>query len=416
MRGKRISATKLPDEGFSCAQFGAVNLERIFSAAEYARRVADTKRRMEQKGFDLIVCQDPANMCWLTGFDGWSFYVPQCVLVHGAEAAPLWFGRAQDAKSARLTTNLPDGNIVPFSEPLVQHPIRHPYDELAALIRDRGWERARIGVEMDAHYYTARCHEHLVKGLPGASFANNGDLVNWARLVKSEPERKLMREAGRICSHAMMRAIETMRPGVRQNEVIAAIYHAQTMGPEGLGGDYAAICPLMPVGEGTSTPHLTWTDAPLPASGLAMIEIAGARRRYHAPLTRTIHLGNPRPKYLDVAKVAVEGVDAGLALAKSGNTAEAVEAAWQAVLRRNGLRKDSRVGYSIGLAYPPDWGERTVSLRPGDLTVLEAGMCFHMQAGLWLEDFGIAISESFLVNDHGGERLCDVARELIVID
>ena len=95
---------------------------------------------------------------------------------------------------------------------------------------------------------------------------------------------------------------------------------------------------------------------------------------------------------------------------------EEVEAAWQAVLRRHGQRKESRVGYSIGLSYPPDWGERTVSLRPGDATVLEAGMCFHMQAGLWLEDFGIAISESFLVTDKGGERLCDVARELIVID
>ena len=178
----------------------------------------------------------------------------------------------------------------------------------------------------------------------------------------------------------------------------------------------AAICPLMPVGEGPSTPHLTWTDKPLPNDVLTMIEIAGARRRYHAPLTRTIYLGKPPQQMLDVAKVVVEGVDAGLAIAKPGNTAEQVEAAWQAVLRRNGLRKDSRVGYSIGLSYPPDWGERTVSLRPGDTTELQEGMCFHIQSGLWLTDFGVAISESFVVGKGGGERLCEVARELIVIE
>jgi ectoine hydrolase len=172
----------------------------------------------------------------------------------------------------------------------------------------------------------------------------------------------------------------------------------------------------MPVGEGTTTPHLTWTDQPLPDNTPAMIEIAGARRRYHAPLTRTVYLGKPPQAILDVARVAVEGVDAGLAMARSGKRAEDVEAAWQVVLRRNGLRKESRVGYSIGLAYPPDWGERTVSLRPGDRTELQAGMCFHIQAGLWLEGFGVAISESFIVTDRGGERLCDVARELIVID
>ena len=390
--------------------------EKLFPPAEFQRRVADTKARMRKAGFDLIVCQDPANMCWLTGFDGWSFYVPQCVLVHVNEETPIWFGRAQDAKSARITTDLPGRNIVPFSEPLVQHPVNHPYDELAALIRERGWAKSRIGVEMDAHYYTARCHLHLTKGLPEANFSNNGDLVNWARLIKSETEVKLMRDAGRICTHAMNRAVEVMKPGVPQQNVIAAIYEAQTIGVPGAGGDYAAICPLMPVGEGTSTPHLTWTDKPLPDDVLTMIEIAGSRRRYHAPLTRTIYIGKPPQKMVDVAKVVVEGVDAGLAMAKPGNTAEQVEAAWQAVLRRNGLKKESRVGYSIGLSYPPDWGERTVSLRPGDASELKEGMCFHIQSGLWLEDFGVAISESFVVGKSGGERLCDVARELIVVN
>ena len=156
-----------------------------------------------------------------------------------------------------------------------------------------------------------------------------------------------------------------MKPGVPQQNVIAAIYEAQTLGVAGAGGDYAAICPLMPVGEGTSTPHLTWTDKSLPNDVLTMIEIAGARRRYHAPLTRTIYLGKPPREIVDVAKVVVEGVDAALVTAKPGNTAEQVEAAWQAVLRRHGHKKESRAGYSVGLSYPPDWGERTMSIRRG---------------------------------------------------
>jgi ectoine hydrolase len=387
-----------------------------FTEGEYAQRLTSVKQRMMKSGFDLIICQDPANMCWLTGYDGWSFYVPQCVLVHLEEDRPIWFGRAQDAKSARMTTGLPEQNIVPFSERLVQQPVEHPYDELAALIRERGWKNARIGVEMDAHYYTARCHAHLVAGLPDARFDNNHDLVNWARLVKSESELVLIREAGAICNHAMKRGIEKMRPGVPQNQVIAEVYHAQIMGVAGAGGDYAAICPLMPVGEGTGTPHLTWSDEPLPDSGLAILEIAGVRRRYHTALTRTVHFGKPPTAYLDTAKTIVEGVDAGLDLARPGNTCEQVEAAWQAVLRKNGLKKESRVGYPVGIAYPPDWGERTASLRPGDKTELQPGMCFHFMAGVWLADFGVAISESFVVTERGGERLCDVARELIVID
>ncbi|MDH3691193.1 MAG: M24 family metallopeptidase [Gammaproteobacteria bacterium] len=390
--------------------------DKPFDTAEYARRVADVKRRMQEKGFDLLICCDPANMGWLTGFDGWSFYVPQAVLVHLEEETPVWFGRAQDAKAARVTTDLPDQNIVPYSEPLVHHSVDHPFDELADLVKVRAWGSARIGVEMDAHYYTARCHAHIEKGLPDAEFCNSGELVNWARLVKSEAELKFMRVAGQICTEAMNRAVARIAPGVPQNHVIAEIYHAQIMGTAGAGGDYTSLCPLIQVGEGTSTPHLTWSDAPLPANTLVMLEIGGARRHYHAPLTRTVHLGKPPREIADLAKIIVEGVDAGLDAARPGVTCEEVEAVWQKVLNRNGLKKESRVGYSIGINYPPDWGERTASLRPGDKTELQAGMCFHFQSGMWLKDYGAAVSESFVVTENGGERLCNAPRELIVID
>lgn len=74
---------------------------QIFTGEEYSRRLREVKHRMAAAGLDLVVCQDPANMNWLTGYDGWSFYVPQCVLVHLDEDLPIWFGRAQDRKSAR---------------------------------------------------------------------------------------------------------------------------------------------------------------------------------------------------------------------------------------------------------------------------------------------------------------------------
>ena len=158
---------------------------KAFEDAEFERRRSTVGHRMEDAGFELLVCQDPANMNWLTGFDGWSFYTPQAVLVHRDEEFPIWFGRAQDARSATITTNLPAGNIVAFSESLVHHRTSHPFDELCELIRRRGWGHARIGVDFDAHYYTARAHRHLVAGLPDATVSDSRELVNWARLVKS---------------------------------------------------------------------------------------------------------------------------------------------------------------------------------------------------------------------------------------
>ena len=389
---------------------------KAFDVSEFQTRVADVKSRMQAAGVDLLMCQDPSNMGYLTGFDGWSFYTPQAVLVHLDEEWPVWFGREQDAKSAHITTDLPARNIIAFSEPLVHHPTRHPFDELCDLIKARGWGAARMGVDFDAHYYTARAHHHIVSGLPDARISDNKELVNWARLVKSPAELAYMREGGRMATQVMQNALARLAPGVPQYEVMADVYRDQIVGLDGKFGDYTGLCPLIQVGEGTSTPHLTWTEEPLPGSGLIVMELAAARRHYNVPLTRTAHLGKPPAEMARLAEVIVEGGDRALEICKPGVSCHEVNQLWQSILKKNGYVKNSRVGYSIGLAYPPDWGERTASIRDGDMTELKEGMCFHFQSGVWLEDYGAAISEPFVVTEQGGERFCNVERKLFVVD
>ena len=270
-----------------------MNYNKPFQKSEYDQRVRNVKLRMEKAGFDLLICQDPANMNWLTGFDGWSFYTPQAVLLHLNESTPIWFGRAQDAKSATITTDISSENIIGFSEALVHHVTKHPFDELCDLIISRGWGSARIGVELDAHYYTARAQQHLINGLPNAHISDNAELVNWARIVKSDAELVYMREAGQNVTNTMKQAINNIKPGIKQYEIIADVYHSQISGLDGKFGDYTGLCPLIQVGEGTSTPHLTWTDNPIPDNGLVVMELGAARRHYNVPLTRTAHIGIP---------------------------------------------------------------------------------------------------------------------------
>ncbi|MER9702603.1 Xaa-Pro peptidase family protein [Mesorhizobium sp. M0146] len=392
-----------------------MKFEKPFLPAEFRRRVHDVKQRMERAGLDLLICQDPANMYWLTGYDGDSFYVPQAVMVHLQSDMPIWFGRFVDVNSAHITTDLTAENIQSFSDHLLEHPELHPFDDLCHLINTRGWGSDRIGVELNAHYYTARGHQHLVKGVPNAKFADSRELVNWARLIKSDAELVYMREAGRLATRTMQRVIATLKPGVPQNEVVAEVYSCQTRGVDGKYGDPSSP-PLIQTSEQTNAPHLGWTDEPLPASGLVLMEFGATRRRYCAPLCRTVHIGKPPDEVSRLAEVIVEGGDAVLEMAKPGVIVEELNAVWQRILVHNGYSKIGRSGYSIGLNYPPSWGDRTVSIRAGDTTVLQAGMCFHFQSGIRLHDFGAAISESFIVTESGGERLADVDRRLIVVD
>jgi ectoine hydrolase len=107
----------------------------------------------------------------------------------------------------------------------------------------------------------------------------------------------------------------------------------------------------------------------------------------------------------------------GLEAARAGNTAGDIARALYAALAKAGIERSGRCGYPIGLSYPPDWGERTVSIRTSDETVLKPGMTFHFMPGLWMTDWGLEITESILIREDGpAECLCNRPRKLFVKD
>ncbi len=358
-----------------------------FEPEEYAARLGKARAAMAERSLDAVFVTDPSNMAWLTGYDGWSFYVHQGVLLMG-DGEPVWWGRAMDAVGALRTTWLKPENILGYEDTYVQNPAKHPMEDLSAVIRARGLSSGRIGFEMDNYYFTASAYLALQKGLPEARISDATGLVNWQRAVKSPAEITFMRRAARIVERMHDVVREKAEPGMRKNELIADIYHASVSGADGHWGDYPAIVPMAPSGADATAPHLTWDDSPLKVGESTFFEIAGAYRRYQCPQSRTLFLGKPPQKYLDAEKAVLEAVEAGLEQAKPGNLCEDIAIAFNAALNRNGFVKDSRCGYAIGLSYPPDWGERTMSFRAGDKTVLQPGMTFHFMPALWLDDGG----------------------------
>ncbi|HLI13863.1 MAG TPA: ectoine hydrolase DoeA [Alphaproteobacteria bacterium] len=391
------------------------SVELPFEREEYAARLGKVRAAMAAAEIELLIVTDPSNMGWLTGYDGWSFYVHQCVLVLPDEE-PIWYGRGQDANGAKRTVYMGHERIIGYPDHYVQSPERHPMDFLAGILRDRGWGRRRIGVEMDNYYFSAACLASLQRNLPNATFRDATGLVNWQRAVKSPRELDYMRKAARIVEAVHARILEVVEPGIPKNKVVAEIIRTGVLGADGFGGDYPAIVPLLPTGADAGAPHLTWDDKPMRGGEGTFFEVAGCYKRYHCPLSRTVFLGKPPQKFLEAEKALVEGIAAGLEVARPGSACEDIARAFFGVLARYGIAKESRCGYAIGLSYPPDWGERTMSLRPGDRSELRPGMTFHFMPGLWFDDWGIEITESIVITEAGVETLANVPRRLFVKD
>jgi len=384
----------------------------LFSKEEYKQRLKKVQNLMQDKGIDLLISQDTANMNYLTGYDAWSFYYAQCAIVHLNSDEPLCFVRAQDAGGAYIKTYLKDENIIAYDEKYIHTWPSHPYDPLIEIIKKNKWDKLNIGVEMDSHYFTAYCYEKLKQGLPNAKIKDSERLVNWARLVKSDAEINLMKGAAEISQIGMKVAIENINPGVRQCDAVAEIQKALFKGTPEIGGEYSSIATLLPTGKGTSASHLTATDDKFVNGEATIIEISGVNKRYHCPMARTVLLGKPEQKKIDAMKATNEALDAGIIATKPGNTADDVAQKFWGVLDKYNIKKESRTGYSIGIGYPPDWGEHTLNIYKGDNTVLQPNVTFHMIAVMQFGEWGVEVSESIRVTDKGAETFCKFSRKL----
>lgn len=297
-------------------------IELPFARDEYQQRLRKIRIEMAKRGLELLIVNDVANQHYITGYDGWSFYTPQLVLVPVEEVEPVWIGGAMGC-GRRSSDGL---------------------DETG----ERGW----------------------LSGGPCS--------------------------ACRSPSHGLDRKA------------------AQIAGSPDFAGDITALPPTILGGENASAPHIMWSDRRFGDNETIALELAGVCRRYAAGLARTMQLGKTPTNVSDTAKAVIEGMDAVLDAVRPGTSAEAVEAAWRKVIQRYGLKKESRIGYSIGVAYPPDWGEHTISLRPGDKTVLEPGNVVHSILGMWMDGWGIEISETILVTATGNETLTRFPRDIHV--
>jgi Xaa-Pro aminopeptidase len=384
-----------------------------FERSEYETRLKNVREEMARRNLDLLIVNDVANQHYLTAYDGWSFYTPQVVIVP-LSGEPVWIGRNMDAAGGKLTAWMKPENVVGFPEDHVQSTERHPMDWIGQWIATMGWGKGRIGIELEAYYYSPKAHARLTAALPNATFIDADLLVNWVRAVKSPAEIEYLRLGARLAEAAVQKAYQVIAPGVRECDAIAAIQTAQYGGLPDHAGDITALPPTILAGENASAPHLMWGSRAFTANETVALELAGACRHYTSGLARTMQLGR-KPKHVADVEIAVlEGMEAVLETAKPGKLAHDVEAAWRTAIARHGLKKDSRIGYSIGVSFPPDWGEHTISLRQGDTTVLQPGNVVHSILGMWMEGWGIEVSETILITETGCDTLTKFPREIFL--
>lgn len=383
--------------------YGANN--QPFSTEEFRTRVSRVQALIEDKNLVGLMVYSPANIYYLSGYHTSGYFAYQ-VLFIPARGEPLLLVRELER------SNADEYSWLPREQQAIYTDVEDPVEVTVRCLSELGWLSARraIGVEKAEFALTVQQFERLRERAGRINFEDGSGLVGQVRLIKSPQEIAYIRRAAEITDVGLAAGLQSLAVGMTENEVAAAIHEAEVR----LGCEYTSLPHYLSSGRRRFLGHATPTDKVIENGDFVRFEITACIKRYSAAMMRTAVMGTPSDEMLRAADILLKSQENAFSLMRPGAVAGDVDAAARQPVLEAGLRETyaARVGYSLGVGFPPVSGEWAVrDFMAGDTWILEPNMVFHMI----LLAQGISFSETILVTETGYERLGSLERKFSVI-
>ena len=356
----------------------------------YLSRQQTFQRAVESERLDAFIVTHPPNLRYLCGYTGSNG------LLLFADGRRTFFTDGRYTQQAR--EDVSGARVVIAKGALLA----------AAAQRLTSKRRLRLGFESDATTVAAAAgmRNALPRNVAPKAVAG---LVMRQRIVKDEDELRQMRTAVVLGATVYRKAIEQLRPGVRESEIAGQLeFAAREAGADGMSFET-----IVASGKRSALPHGRASSEPIPGRGFVVIDSGVILRGYCSDMTRTLHVGRAGREERKWYEAVLEAQLGGIAAVKPGKTAGKVDQACRQVLRRAGLDRyfTHSTGHGVGLEIhePPRLGKgQTEELRPGMVVTIEPGVYIPGRGGIRIEDM-------VLVTETGCEVLTPVDKELVEI-
>ncbi len=379
----------------------------VFPDAEYESRLARVREKMRAGNLDVLLVTDHCNLFYLTGYYTFGSGNHACLVVPVEGELTLQIC-SLEIPAAVVNTRVKD--LVISNWQLQYSGQFDAGEQLARIVRDKGMENKRLGVEISRRGLLASVYQSLRDNLQTATIVDASMLVDELTYVKSPLELECMRQAGKYTVAGIEGSYAAARPGVMDNDIARAGYDAMIAA----GSEFMSVQPIVTSGPRSSFLHQTYRRVEIEQNDIVFLEYGGCHHRYTAPLMRTIVTGKPTDHMLRIADAVEATLSTIIEALKPGRSFHDVVMAARKTLApvESEIHFFGSYGYGIGIGFPPTWGG-SLHMTEGSQRVLQPGMTFHLPICLPVPGkFNVAISESVVISDNGCELLCDHPRQL----
>ncbi|MSO92501.1 MAG: aminopeptidase P family protein [Rhodospirillales bacterium] len=381
--------------------------EQAFPDGEYRERIAKVRKGLEERNLDALVVTYLPHLCYLTGFQ-----TPIPDIFNG-----LVLPREGDAVMVLADGDAPLAILHGWAGAIVTHRPRDPEDAPAKVVqalKELGLAEKSIGLETRREGLSPKVYEQLRRQLPRAELSGASDVLTNVRIIKSPLEIAHMRQAARMTDLGMVAAIEATRPGCTDNDIAAAAQEAMIRA----GSEYFSAEPFIIVGRRAGLNHAMYKRIPVKKGESMTFEISAAYHRYGGPVERTVVMGPPPDAVKRLADFSLNALNTLLANVRPGRPIAELAREVKKVFKplEGEIYPRTQFGYSVGIDFPPDWGEEVFLIQEGNPRNLEPGMVFHSPQSIRVPGrLGACISELWTVTQTGVEVFSKLPREMTVV-
>ena len=396
---------------FAHGQFRVAYEDRPDAQRLREKRVERVRQAMRSAGLDALLLWKNENVRYVTSLRaqiiaGKSAVLNGCLLL--PDAAPILLASGGEVQRAKI--------VMPWIEEIHAVPIMEARglvrgmteSTLKPLFERFNLSSARVGLDESGYVLV----QALGELLPQLQLADGDAVMHQARLIKLPEELALMEEAAAIAEAVTQTAIDAVRPGVRETDVVAEAMHTLFR----LGGEQAHVdTPFVASGEHMAPPNRIPSDKIIRDGDLVFIDIGAGWSGYWGDMGRTVICGRPARRQQEVYTAVHEALAAATAAMKEGNTNDDVALAVRQAAAKHGLEDNFIslfIGHGVGIGSnePPYIGE---DLPGAETVVLKSGMTFAVEPLIWVPGVrggaGVRLEDTIVVTADGGRALTRTA-------
>jgi len=364
---------------------------------DFKERCSRAKNIMGEKDIDALCLSPSADMYYLTGF--WTSSLERlllCILSRSDE--PLFIVPKLYEEHVKTTSWVKNVEVWAEDVKLTV--------QLKQFLQESGLLTGKIAVP---DRLWARHFKLFQEAAPKAEFKFTSETLGRMRMIKSKDEIGLIEKSAELAEEALEAALPECKQGIKEFELAARLEYEMRV----KGSEAAAFDTIVASGPNSSLPHYSSGGRKLCDGDFVTIDVGATYGRYCSDLTRTVVVGKVDSKRERIYNMVRKAQQEAISAVRPGATAETVDLAARRVIREGGYAEYfiHRTGHGVGLDI-----HEFPYIHEGDQTILEPGMTFSVEPGVYIPGaFGVRIEDVVVVTEDGCRPLTRYPSEMTIV-